>query len=404
MRFAWVLLFIAALTGTGCSRCSPPPPVEGERSDPRPVPPPEARAAPKAVRDPRLLQMVKLSVQADQILREAWWVLAGEKLPAPRSVFGKVQRAALLRLDGRLATKNVFRCDRYEMKITEKPSWSATLAETCVKNSPREFAVWTLESPTSARVEFSPQHLEEVLGLGTSVYGRRLTCRLRWSGEAVLDHLSCPQWEQDRRHQLLRLEVFEYKREGQALLRLRGRILENLQPVKKIEADVPLEGKIVVTETELAPPIAVPAAPVKTATPNPPPKALDGGVAGHRGQAAPAAKSVRRGAPAQGRPGARNADLPARGESPAPGQSPSPALVPVLDPTTGQMIFVPPGMIPADAMPTDMIPVPMNGVPGWPGDEPPEATPPLAEPEFIEEGGVRPLPPEPPPEAPPGGR
>ena len=53
---------------------------------------------------------------------------------------------------------------------------------------------------------------------------------------------------------------------------LRGQILEQLQPVRKIEADVPMEGKIVVTETDLqAPEVADTSAPAKppAATTNP---------------------------------------------------------------------------------------------------------------------------------------
>ncbi|HRO68702.1 MAG TPA: hypothetical protein PL182_14105, partial [Pseudobdellovibrionaceae bacterium] len=174
--------------------------------------------APKLVnetRDPRLLQVVKVTLQADQVMREAWWVVSGERRIAPRSLFGKLHRASLFVMDGRLATKGIFSCDQYLMK-EENPADSRekTFFETCVKGQEKRIAKWTLSSPTSAKADFYPEHLAEVVGLNASIFSKRLECELSWDSNGILTRLSCPNWEQDRDGQLIRLTRMQYEKDA----------------------------------------------------------------------------------------------------------------------------------------------------------------------------------------------
>lgn len=265
---ALLLAFVLLLSS--CSWWKSPPEMAPTSKSPTPSAT-EAPVRGGAPRDPELLQVVKVALQADQVVREAWWVVSGERRPAPRSPFGKLQRAALLHLDGKLATKGIFSCDSYEML---REGSLIAFSENCVRGSAREIARWTKLSPSSAQVEFRPEHLSEVLGLNTSVLGKRLRCELRWDGSSTLTWLSCPVWEQDRGEQLIRLTRMDFRKEGGSILSLRGQVLEQLQPVRKIEADVPMEGKILVTETDLqAPeesvPGGAPTAPASPAAPGP---------------------------------------------------------------------------------------------------------------------------------------
>lgn len=259
------------------------------REEPKPTsveaPIPGPVIAPKLGKDPNLLRVVKLTTQADQILREAWWVVAGERRTALRSAFGKVHRAALSAMDERLASKGIFRCDRYLFKSRPGSEWGGAFFEKCSEKEPeRELASWTSEGARKARVEFVSSNLEEVLGLNVAIFGKRVSCRLSWSESEIIEELSCPGWEQDRNGQIVRLDVLSYSREGGRLLKLRGKVLENLSPVRKIEADVPLEGKIVVTETELNAP-----------APEPPPKPAP--ATAERAAVPPAAEDGQSGSP-----------------------------------------------------------------------------------------------------------
>lgn len=292
-RVSWLLpLFVLS----GCFRTAPreaAPPAEAVSA---PFEKSEKKSAKAPARDADLLRVVKLAVQADQVQREAWWVISTERRPAPKSAFGKLSRAALWALDGRLTTKGLFNCESYLFKKDDKTPlgpWSGTFSEKCGKGPEKQLAVWRGTGPRSARVEFSPANLGEVLGLGSSIFGKPLSCEISWTENEILSVLSCPNWEQDRGPQIVRLETYEYRRDEGNLLKLKGKVLENLLPVRKIEASVPLEGKITVVETELNPPEPDPARP--PAPPTPP--------SGKKSVAAPGA------APAPGAPAPVDPDL-----------------------------------------------------------------------------------------------
>lgn len=206
---------------------------------------------------PDLSDVIRLTYQGDQIAREAWWVLTKERRASGRSPFGKVLRAATLKHDGKLTGKGLFDCDRYETEETALPGGRRryTFSENCNRREGRkEIAQWVFLDEKRAELEFNAANLGEVLGLGTGIFGRTVRCQLQWNERRVLDRLSCPGWEQDRDSHRIRLSLFEYRREGGALLKLKGEVVDGLEVVRKIESEVPLEGKIVVTEIVTKPP------------------------------------------------------------------------------------------------------------------------------------------------------
>lgn len=261
LRTLFVLSLISICLG-GCSRCSGPSEVSAPEVDPPPV-------AVKSARDADLEVIVRVAGQADQVERQVLWVVAEERRNAPRSPFGKVLRAALMALDGKLATKGLFECENYTFNKSGGPgAWTFEFGENCGGRDGSKFiATWRSTSPKTAQVDFIPAHLHEVVGLNASALGRRRTCQVTWNEKGVLDFLSCPGWEVDRGEQLLRLTTMEFRRDRQNLMTLKGQVLESLHPVRKIDARVPLEGVISVTETELVAPAQPPE------PPEPPPTA-----------------------------------------------------------------------------------------------------------------------------------
>lgn len=243
-----VLASVAFLTG--CSWFESTPSERGAEITARNAvkQPPLHEVFPKA---PDLSDVIRITYQADQIAREAWWVLTKEKRAAGRTPFGKVLRAATLKHDGKLTGKGLFECDRYETEETSLPGGRRrfTFSENCNRREGRkEIAQWVFSGASRAEVEFRSGNLGEVLGLATGIFGKTIRCELQWNERRVLDKLSCPGWEQDRDSHRIRLSAFEYRREGGALLRLKGDVVDGLEVIRKIESEVPLEGKIVVTE------------------------------------------------------------------------------------------------------------------------------------------------------------
>lgn len=235
----------------------------GQKSSFRPQSIPEA----KPDVDKSLAGLVKLFAQADSIHREAWWVLSAERRSIGKTPFGKIQRALLSSQNIKLSNKSMFRCDRYLVQRQDANASSfpqvIVILEKCSERQPaKKMAQVQILNERKIEVIFFPENLEEVLGLGPAVVNKVILCTLKSTENSNLTYLSCQNWAQDRtREQMIRLDTYEYERDGRNLIKLRGKVFENLVDTRKIVADVPLEGKIEVLETELYPVPEEPAPP-----------------------------------------------------------------------------------------------------------------------------------------------
>lgn len=238
------------------------------------APPPEVKVEKKVVvkeappeKDKSLETLTRYFEQADAIHREAWWVLSSERRTVGKSPFGKVQRALLSSENIKLPNKSAFSCDRYSIKrdvlgVKGFPQKVEVFERCSEKVQAKRLAQVDAISETDLQVVFFPDGLEEILGLGAVVLNKQIQCTLRGNERGQLIILKCKDWAQDRtKEQMIRLDVYDYERQGKNLIKLRGKVYENLTDTRKIEADVPMDGKIFVTETELYPPEAPP--PVK---------------------------------------------------------------------------------------------------------------------------------------------
>lgn len=224
--------------------------------------------AKSASKDKSLNSLVRLFEQADAIHREAWWVLSSDRRPIGKSPFGKVQRALLSSQNVKLSNKSLFRCDRYLVKrdimsLQGFPQQMEVFEKCSEKQAAKKIAQVSAASAKDIQVTFYPENLEEILGLGATVINKSIQCVLKGNEQEQLLSLNCKDWAQDRsKEHLIRLDTYEYQKAGKNLIKLRGKVYENLSDIRKISADVPLDGKIEVVETEL-----YPAEPVPTPTP-----------------------------------------------------------------------------------------------------------------------------------------
>lgn len=211
--------------------------------------------------------------KADAIHREAWWVMSSERRPAGKSPFGKIQRALLSSQNIKLSNKSIFRCDRYlvkrdVMKMDGFPQRVEIFEKCSVKIEAKKIAQFFAPNENEIQVDFFPENLEEILGLGATVLNKTIHCTLRGNDREQLISLKCQDWAQERsKEHLIRLDVYEYEMTGRNLIKLRGKVYENLSEARKLEADVPVDGKIFVTETEMYPPDISPEPPVRAVNP-----------------------------------------------------------------------------------------------------------------------------------------
>ncbi len=212
-----------------------------------------------AEKDRILSSFARLLMQADAIHREAWWVVAADRKVQGKSIFGKLQRAIISELGEKIANKNVFSCDRYFVKreILSMQGFpqKGEAFEKCVSGGSASFAEYEIKNENLALIIFYPQHLNDVVGLATSILNRKIRCTLNGSGDDKLEKLHCENLAQDRNaSQSIQFSVYNYERAGQNLIEIKGQVYEDLLPIRKIEAKVPLEGKISVVETQVEAP------------------------------------------------------------------------------------------------------------------------------------------------------
>ena len=268
IRSALILLII-------CAACT-------KREEPAPkvavaILKPATMLMPKKNLDRELQKISKWFEQMDAILRESIWVVRKDRPPQSKSIFGKLQRAALVEMKEKLANKSLFRCDTYSMSRSVGADGIPQSAEVMHKCGSRESFVkigdWNHPSANVLTMNFRGGNLEDVLGLATGILSPRISCELKSNEAGSIENFSCKDLMIDydsKKNQVLKFLRFEYIRGASKILHLRAEVLESLQPVRKIEVDVPLEGKIEVTETVLQAPMveAKPAVVAPTVAPS----------------------------------------------------------------------------------------------------------------------------------------
>ncbi|HEY8272431.1 MAG TPA: hypothetical protein VIG33_16180 [Pseudobdellovibrionaceae bacterium] len=231
--------------------------------------------------DKELQKILHWFEQMDAVFREALWVIRQEKAPQGKSVFGKMQRALLIEMKQKLSNKSLFKCDVYSMTrnvpgVAGFPQDAEVMHQCNKKESFIKIGDWSHPKSNELFINFRGGNLEEVLGFATSILSPRMSCKLKSHDNDIIENFSCEGFMIDfnpAKNQVLRFNQFEYQRSAKTMLYLKAEVLENLDPVRKIEVDVPLEGKISVTETVLQAPEylakQVPAPTVPKSTPTP---------------------------------------------------------------------------------------------------------------------------------------
>lgn len=255
MRYQDLLVLLFSLSMISCFSKTEPTAVKESPAREKSV----SKSAEAQPKDERLQEFTRYFEAADSVHREAWWVLSDQRRAVGKTPFGKVQRALVSFQDGKLSNKSAFLCDRYVVRrdvlgLHSFPQQIEVFEHCDQKGPAKRFAQITAKKKGEVRVTFYPENLQEVLGLGAAILNKPISCIL--SGSEQLAKIQCENWAQDRsQEQMLRFDVYEYQRDGKNLIKLKGKVYENLTDIRKFEAEVPMSGKITVTETELyAPP------------------------------------------------------------------------------------------------------------------------------------------------------
>jgi hypothetical protein len=291
MKFLLKLVATMLILSAACTKKQDPAPV------PSPVPSPGVVSSaagpailpsvptPKKNQERELQKIAKWFEQMDAVLREALWVVRRDRPPLGKSIFGKMQRALQIEMKEKLSNKSLFKCDTYSMTrsvggLDGIPQTAEVMHRCGSKQSFEKIGDWTHADRDSLGMNFRGGNLEDVLGMTTGILSPKISCNLNSNEAGTVESFKCDGLMIDfdsKKGQVLKFDRFEYIRGAKKVLHLRAEVLENLLPIRKIEADVPMEGVIKVTETVLQAPMmeskevpAIPAPPVPGATPAPP--------------------------------------------------------------------------------------------------------------------------------------
>jgi len=200
--------------------------------------------------------------QMDAIYREGLWVIRKRRAPPGKSLFGKMQRALLSDLKQKLSNKSIFKCDVYSMKRNIRglggvPQDAEVLHRCNSKENFIPIGEWSHPDANTLSMSFRGGNLSEVLGMAAGTLSPRIQCQLKSADNGLIERFSCDHLMMDydlNKNQVLRFTTFEYAKDAKEILLMRAEVLENLEPLRKIEVSVPKEGKITVKETVLQAP------------------------------------------------------------------------------------------------------------------------------------------------------
>ena len=239
-------------------------PAESEAEEPAPAPTVKVGATPNAMKmaDKEAQKILHWFEQMDAIFREALWVVRKEKATQGKSLFGKMHRAMLADMKQKLSNKSLFRCDVYSMTrnisgLGGVPQSAEVMHQCNTKESFIKIGDWNHAKADELTMNFRGGNLSEVLGFTTGVLSPRVSCKLKSTESGIIEVFSCDGLMLDydpAKNQVLRFNQFEYQKNSKNMLFIKAEVLENLDPVKKIEVNIPLEGKITVIETVLQEP------------------------------------------------------------------------------------------------------------------------------------------------------
>ncbi len=203
-------------------------------------------------------RLINIMKQMDAIDRESWWVLTGQKTAAPKSVFGKVMRAAQIEEKVKLTQKHLFNCDKYYsqrnvMSLGGFPQ-KIVMSNACQKLKEQFVEIMWMKSE-ELNLVFNPEALTDVIGLNASILGRKINCEIKTDEKGIVQNYSCKNMIKNRTNtETIELETYTFDKKKNNQLTLKGNVMEELKVKRKIETTVPLTGKITVVETEILPP------------------------------------------------------------------------------------------------------------------------------------------------------
>ncbi len=183
--------------------------------------------------------------QAEDIEREAWWVVNSTRESSLGSPFRVFKVAA--------ATTQKVRKSRGEIKfcksllVVEQGPNSWRIEAACQKPAIELGVVSKINSkPEKWKVSWKTGPFKDHFGLSTATLYTQQSCEIELDAKGRIEHMKCPNYVRDQRlSEIVEFKVFDYSAKAPQVLKLEGEVKRDLQVISTFKTAVPISGDIV---------------------------------------------------------------------------------------------------------------------------------------------------------------
>lgn len=201
----------------------------------------QTKAAPKKTAPEVIPFDLSFLSQAEDIEREAWWIITNERLDGAGSPF------RVLRTVGKLQnTKiNTKFCKNLLIFSQDQMTWRVESA--CQKPSVEVGSLQKISGqPEKWKVSWKNGPFNEHFGLSTSILYNQQSCEIEVGKGSRIEKMSCPNYVRDRKEaEIVNLTTFEYVAKATHILKIEGDVKKDLQSIATFKTEVPMNGDIV---------------------------------------------------------------------------------------------------------------------------------------------------------------
>ena len=190
--------------------------------------------------------------QAEDIEREAWWIITNKRIDGVGSPF-RVFRAVSLQSVAPGATAQKSASSKINFKfcksllVFEQGPNQWRIESACQKPSAEIGVLQKLASqPDRWKISWKTQAFSDHFGLSTAILFNQQSCEIDLDAKGRISRMSCPHYVRDRKvSEIVEFNIFEFKNQAPKILKLDGDVKKELQVIATFNTEVPLSGDIV---------------------------------------------------------------------------------------------------------------------------------------------------------------
>lgn len=207
------------------------------------------------------LKKVSLALQAtESIFKEIMRILRQENKSEFSLPFAKMNHAMNKEFSLKKAKQSsgFLGCQKNKIirNVQNKTGYpqSLTFIEACTAKAD-PYANLKIHSAQNISIELFPENLSGILGVQSSIFGKKISCELKLKLSGLISKLDCSNWTMDLgKGEYLDLKEIHYDESAALIVKVKGHVMSHVDKIKTIEMTIPLEGKITVKEVQVKDP------------------------------------------------------------------------------------------------------------------------------------------------------